>query len=131
VQRYGQNFAKQLGAVKTATDQVRAMVAETADEAGAMSDALTRLTQQKIFDLLVDLDAVEIDESKLANLAKGVAALTRATVTQRQWAMKVRQTLDKQKSAASERIDEVAKGGGLTPEAAQIIRNALLEINPL
>jgi hypothetical protein len=109
LQRHGQRFAEQLAALKLATEQARAVVAETADEAGAMSDALTRLMQQKIFDLLVDLEAEEIGEGKLANLAKGVAALARATVTQRQWAAKVRETLERQRSAASAELGEVAR----------------------
>ena len=131
IQKYGKKFAQQMECIKLATAQARAVVAETADEAGAMSDALVRVLQQRIFAVLVESESEDIGEIKLANLAKGVAALARTTLSQRQWTMKVSEILDRQKSAARNRIDEAAKMGGLSPEAERMIRQALLEIDPL
>lgn len=94
LQRYGSAFEQRLQAVALAAQQARAVVAASPDSEGAMSDALTRLVQEKIFGVLVE--AEDVSENQLARLARAVADLGRATIAQRRWAQQVRERLEMQ-----------------------------------
>src|SRR5690606_6677096 len=77
--RYGAQFEDRVSALKLATDQARAIVAESPDDEGTMSEALMRLVQEKLFSILLEM---EVDPAKvnLNSLARSVAELGRASV---------------------------------------------------
>jgi hypothetical protein len=124
--RYGQSFEEKVERLKTATEQARAVVAASPDDAGHMGEALTRLVQTQTFDLLLKLDVENIDPESinLAAVGKMVADLNKASVAQKQWAAKVREKAD----AAAEEVTKIAKSGGLSDEAAALIREKVLGI---
>ncbi|MBQ1767323.1 MAG: DUF3486 family protein [Aquincola sp.] len=96
--RYGSAFEQQLANLKLATEQAKAVVAASPDDAGDMNEALIRLVQQKTFRVLQE---VEIDPEKVSfeKLSLNVARLARASVPLKKWALeaklKLQASLDK------------------------------------
>jgi len=75
--------------LKVSTEQARAVVQASPDDEGAMNEALIRLTQDKLFGLLVELD-VDPESVNITKVTKSIADLARASVTQKRWQMDVR-----------------------------------------
>ncbi|HLW71362.1 MAG TPA: phage protein Gp27 family protein [Candidatus Binataceae bacterium] len=125
--RYSMQFERKLTAIKMASEQARAFVEADPDMTGAMGDALVRLLQQKIFELL--LEAQEIgDTGDLAKLARAISQLGRVTIRQREWSETIRERLEAQKTAVGKKIGAMrGEGGGLSDETADAIRRALFE----
>lgn len=130
LQRYGHQFERKLEAISLASQQARAVVAASPDREGAMGDALVRLVQQEIFALLVECKGA-IENQDLAKIARAVADLGRTTVRQREWREEIVRRLEAQRKAAGEKVTELTKAGGLSPDAAREIRDILLGIDPL
>lgn len=123
LQNYGAQFEERVAALKMATDQARAIVAESPDDEGAMSEALMRLTQEKLFTVLME---IQVDPSKvnLNSLARSIAELGRASVTQKKYVQEVRERA----LAAADAAAKIAKRGGLSGAAVTEIRSAILGI---
>ncbi|WP_027360383.1 DUF3486 family protein [Desulforegula conservatrix] len=124
IHRYGQNFEKRLSVVKMATEQAKAIVENTSDDEGAMSEALMRLVQEKIFTVLMDFEPDSEKPIKLDSLAKAVAELGRASVTQKKYAAEVRKKTEE--TAAS--VVQTARKGGLSDETVEQIKRQILGI---
>jgi len=84
--RYGQGFEERLAALKMASEQAKAVVVAAPDEEGAVNEALMRLVQEHLFKLLMATDG----EFDLPKVARAVAELGKATVTQKRWQAEVR-----------------------------------------
>lgn len=97
--RYGSQFEEDLANMRIAAEQARAVIAANPDEDDAMSQALMRLTQHKLFEVLkvvkIDPEAVDLNE-----LALNVSRLVRASVPMKKYAAEVR-------AKAEERIKAV------------------------
>ena len=124
IHRYGAQFEQRLGALKLASEQAKAICIAAPDEEGAVSEALMRLVQEKLFQVLIDLQVDPAKPINIASAAKAVAELTRATVNQKKWQAEVR---EKARNAA-DAVAQVAKKGGLTAEAVDTIRREILGI---
>lgn len=120
---YGSAFEERIAQLRVATEQAKAIVAESPDDEGAMSEALMRLVQERLFTILKDL---QVDPTKvsLSGMAKAVAELGRASVTQKKYAAEVRERA----AAVADQASKIAKRGGLSTEAANEIRSAILGI---
>lgn len=118
--RYGQQFEERLRAVKLATEQAAAIAASAPDDAGAMNDALIRLVQEKAFQTLLKME----EGAPMKEIGLMVARLSNATVKQKQWAAEVR---DKA-SAAAGVVEKIAKKGGLSADALEVIKREILGI---
>ena len=102
LQRYGEPFQVMMSKVKIAGEQAAALMAEAGDDKGAMNDALIRMIQQKTFEVLMSerIDQPAEGEEAVASIAtdpkfvRAIATLVRASVTQKEWAGKVRAALD-------------------------------------
>ncbi len=129
IQRYGSDFEDRLAAISRATQQAKSIVEASPDREGSMNNALMSLIQTRLIDVLGGNE--DIDDVTLARFAQAVAHLGKATVQQKRWAEDMRERLENEKRAADKTISEIAHAGGLAPEAAQAIRNALMGINPL
>lgn len=123
LQAYGSKFEDRVSALKLATQQARAIVEESPDDEGAMSEALMRLVQEKLFSVLMDLE-VDPATVDLAKVAKSIAELGRASVTQKKYATEVRERA----KAAADAAVKIAKRGGLSVDAVGEIRAAILGI---
>lgn len=119
---YGQNFEERLAALKMARDQAQAVVAVAPDDDGAVNEALVRLTQEKLFSLLLSSTG-KLDISKVG---KTVAELVKASVVQKKYAAEaeVRRTALQE---AAERIDNAAQARGLSAEEASYWREQVLK----
>lgn len=97
--RYGSKFEERMAQLKVSTEQARAVVAASPDDEGAMNEALIRLTQDKLFQVLVDLE-VDPESIALPKLTKSIADLARSSISQKKWQIEVR-------TKATERIKAV------------------------
>jgi hypothetical protein len=129
LQRYGSAFERRMKTISIATKQAHALAEASPDREGSMTDALVRLVQERIFSVLVE--AEDIEDGQLTRVARAIADLARATVSQKRWAEEMRDRLDKQKLVAGQRIDEIKQAGGLSGEAYDTIRAVLLGIDPM
>lgn len=118
--RYGQAFETRLSALKMASEQARAVVAAAPDEEGAVNEALMRLVQEHLFKLLM----AEEGKFDLPKVARAVAELGRATVTQKKWQAEVRARAE----AAAAAVEKIAKKGGLSAESVDQLRREILGI---
>ena len=124
VQRYGQEFEQRLSTLKLATEQAKVIVDATPDDEGAVSEALMRLVQEKLFQVMLDFQVDPKKPLNIASAAKAVAELARATVNQKKWQAEVRAKA----KAAADTVAQVAKKGGLTAAAVDTIRREILGI---
>ena len=124
VHRYGSAFERRVDALRLATRQARAVVEATPDDTGAMNEAMLRLMQERVFGLLLELELGPGDEKKIAQITRAVADLARAGVAQKKFEQMVR---ERAASAADEAV-AVAREGGLSDEAAELIRSKILGI---
>ncbi len=123
VHEFGRDFRDRLGALKIATEQARAIVAESPDDEGAMSEALMRLTQEKLFQVLLELE-VDPEKLSLTGLSRAIAELGRASVNQKKWAAEVKAKA----AAAAEDVGRIARDGGLSEDSVKLIRQTVLGI---
>ena len=121
--RYGKSFQERLGALRMASEQAKAIVAEMGDDAGEMGDALTAVAQEKLFGVLVDVqyDAGDVPIDKLVT---SIAKLNDTSVKQKKWRLDVQRRV--QDAAAA--VDDAVQSGGLTDETAEAIRAKILGI---
>jgi HPt (histidine-containing phosphotransfer) domain-containing protein len=120
--RYGQDFEQRLAALKMASEQAKAIVDAAPDEEGAVSDALMRLVQERLFNLLLAEDG-KVD---LPKAAKAIAELAKATIAQKKFS--IEQNARKKLLAEQEgRLDEELRGAdGMSEELENRIRGILL-----
>ncbi|MEX3690120.1 DUF3486 family protein [Paraburkholderia sp. BR14263] len=122
VHQYGKSFDERLKAVRLVSEQARAVVEASPDDEGAVNDALTRLVQEKMFGILMD---IEVDPKKvdLSKLARAVAELGKASVMQKRWQTEARrQALEE----AAKEAGETARSMGLTDDAVDLIKTRIL-----
>lgn len=119
--RYGQNFEERLSALKMASEQAKALVAAAPDDDGTVNEALVRLTQERLLQLLVAPEG-KIDISKIG---KTVAELVKASVAQKKFAAEAEARRSALQEAAN-RIDSAAQARGLTAEEASFWRQQVL-----
>ena len=123
IHRYGQDFEDRLKTLKMVTEQARAVVQAAPDEDGAVNDALVRLTQEKLFGVLMEIE-VDQETVDLAKLAKAVAELGKASVMQKRWLSEVRAKAE----AAAANVEKIAKKGGLSSASVEQLRREILGI---
>jgi len=129
VHHHGEKLERRLEAVKRATEQARAIAEASPDDEAAMNDALIRLVQKIDMDILLDLEGETVPPKTLEAVSRSVATLARASVNQKKWMVEVRDKLNAKVGRAAEQVALAARAGGLSPEAEQQIRNALLDIH--
>lgn len=120
--RYGQDFEQRLAALKMASEQAKAIVDAAPDEEGAVSDALMRLVQERLFNLLL----AEEGKVDLPKAAKAIAELAKATIAQKKFS--IEQNARKKLLAEQEsRLEEELRGAdGMSQEFENRVRNILL-----
>ena len=118
--RYGQEFEGRLAALKLASEQAKAMVAEAPDEEGAVNDALMRLVQEHLYKLLMSKDG----KFDITKVARAVADLGRASVVQKKWQAEVKARVE----AAAAAVETIVKKGGLSVDSVATIRREILGV---
>ncbi len=119
VHRYGTKLEERLYKLRQATDQAKALVSGSPDDAGDMNEAILRLMQEKMFDALLRMDDVEGES--LGGLAKALAPLVRANIANKKFASEVRA-----KTAAV--VDEMVQAEGMSAKQADYWRKKFLGV---
>ena len=114
---WGRDFEERVGALKRITAQARAIITESPDDDGAINDALIRLTQERVFGLMMDLE-LDLDPARLAKMTKAVADLSRASVGQKRLMAEVRKR-------DSEKLDAAVAAGEIDVDAAARARRIM------
>ena len=123
IHRYGSQFEDKLKSLKLVSEQAKAMIGNAPDEEDAVSQALIRMTQEKLFNVVLEL---QVDPSKLnlAGITRAIADLARASISNKKYATEVHARA----SAALESVTAVAKKAGLTSDSVDFIRKQILGI---
>lgn len=138
VHRYGSNLERKLAAIKASTEAARIIAESAPDDAGDLSGAVMSMIQTEVFNVLVTLqeleqtsgNQVEDADAKMARakllsqLAKNVATLSRASVSQKKHAMEIAARV----KATADSAAKIAKKGGLSAGAIDNIRREILGI---
>jgi hypothetical protein len=125
------NFARQLEAVRMAVAEARAIADETAGDDDVMRIALARMVQSHLFLILQKL--IEAQSARKASLpdihaiGRTLCALNKQELEMERWRAEARSRVGAGVNAAAAQVEQ-ARAAGLTIEAADKIRNALLEI---
>jgi hypothetical protein len=118
--RYGSTFKDRLDSVKLVTEQARAVVAEAPDDEGAINEALMRLVQEKLFGVVME---IEMAPGDIGKIAKAIADLGRASVSQKRLAAEVRQQVLNEQQ---ERLEEMRGSDGMSEDLEGRIKHILL-----
>ncbi len=124
IHRYGQKFEDRLASLKMVTEQSRAIVMANPDDDNAINEALMRLSQEKAFELLLELKA---DPSKIniAALIRSVAELGRASVVQKKYAEEVR---ERERERAAELAEKMGRAQGMAEKDVKFWREKFLGV---
>jgi len=124
-------FAQQLEAVRLAVAEARVIAEETAGDDDAMQRALTRMVQSQLFSIMQKLvegkDQPADAPPDIHAIAKTLCAMNKQEIEMKRWRAEALSRVGAGVDAATARVEE-ARGAGLTPDAAEKIRSALLEI---
>lgn len=126
IHRYGSQFEERLSALKLITEQARVIVSQNPDDDDALNQALIKLTQEKLFGVLmsIDVDPAKID---IAELTRSIAGLGKTSLSAKKHAMQAR------REAKIEAANAAVKTGeklGLSAEQLQEIRESIYAILP-
>lgn len=89
LQRYGSPFEQRMAQLKMASEQARALVDAAPDDEDKLGSAVVRMTQEKIFNLLMELD-IKSEDVDVNKLFKNAAEIGKASVTHKRFSMEAR-----------------------------------------
>lgn len=123
VHRFGQTVADRISALKRTTEIARTLSREVGDDDGALNEALIRLTQEKLFNAVLDLEINpdEIDTSKLGKMIRDLGA---ASVEQGKYRTAVRERARVEAQA----VKEIVRKAGLSDETAEDVERRIMGI---
>lgn len=126
IYRWGSKFEERVKAVGIIAQQARAMREANPDDDGAVTDMLTRMAQEKMFDVLMELeiDPETIDPTKLF---RAVADMNRSAVAAKKYQAEVKQRAQVAADAVAKTL-KAAGAKGLSADTAAEIRAKILGI---
>jgi hypothetical protein len=119
---YGKRFEERVKALQLVTEQAKVLVEESPDDDNAVNAALIRLSQEKAYRLLMDME-VDPETVDLPKLIRSIADMGRASVNQKKYAAEVRQQA---LAEAAKRVGDAAKAQGMDEEQARFWREKVL-----
>lgn len=128
--RYGSQFEKRMAQLKMSTEQARALVDASPDDEDKLGAAVVRLTQERIFGLLVELE-IDPENVDVNKLFKNAAEIGKASVMQKKFGQAVRREIEEaaRKKAfeeAAQKASESAKQQGLSTSGVEALRAAIM-----
>lgn len=131
IHRYGQQLERRFAAIKASTEAARIITEGAADDQDARSEAVIALVQTEMFESIINLqEAAEEDVdpiermNALSKVAKNIATLTRASISQKQY----KATVQAKAAEVADKAAKLAKKGGLSAESVAEIRRSILGI---
>lgn len=124
---YSKRFEAKLEALRIATAQARAVVEGLKGDGADFDEAILRLVQGEMFNLLSSLHETRLEPAQLWTLSRTAKGIVETKILFKKWREESRAKLKAGVGAAERKVAE-ARGKGLSPEAAEEIRKALLEI---
>lgn len=120
VNEWGKDYKQRIQALQSATQVAKAIVEAAPDEENAVADAMIRVAQERILNLLLELQ-IDPDKIDVNKLFRAVADVTRASTANKRWMAQVRQK-------GTSVIEEMAKAGGMNEEQQAFWMNKFLGI---
>lgn len=123
LQRHGSQLELRLAQLKASNEQARALVDANPDDEGKMNEAVMRLAQEKIFQLLMQMD-IDPEEVDINKLFKNVAEIGKASVIQKKHQADIRDRVAK----AARDVEDTARKAGMSDETIDVIRKRILGV---
>ncbi|MGL5944228.1 MAG: DUF3486 family protein [Waterburya sp.] len=123
IHRYGAKFKKQLENIQLATEQAK-IIAQECDDENDMADALARLAQQKLFQVLVDLEDLP-ENIELPKLVTAIATLNRSSVNVKKYQSEVKAKV----KSAQEQVADIGIKSGIPEAVMEEIKKSMLGIS--
>lgn len=117
-------------AIKATTDAAKLLTETSRDDGNLRGEAVMAMVESEMFQTMMDLREAEAEQDPFARMeamskaAKNIAALSRARVNQ----SKFRLEIEARVKAAADKVDKLAKKGGLSSQTAAEIRRTILGI---
>lgn len=128
VGNYSKEFKERLAFIREATEQAKAIAQEAGDDDNSLGDALTRMVQHQIFQILVELQLDEkMSLDDIERLSRSVSHLNRVAIAQKRFMDEVRRKINEVADEIETRLQSKV---GMTDEFAASLRAKLLKINP-
>ena len=121
--RYGTQFQARVVQLQTATEMAKVIVEANPDNDNSQNEALIRLCQERIMQLLVEQKDTD-DPGILVKLTRAIADLARASVNQKRY----REEVESKAKTAAEKAAKIAKRGGLSKAGAEQLQRLILGI---
>lgn len=125
-----EEFAQQLEVVRLTITEARVIAEETAGDDEVMERALARLVQTHLFTIMQKLLKAKRkgkNSPDIHAIARTICAVSKQGIEMERWREEAGTRVNSGVDAAAARVEE-ARESGLTPDAAEKIRSALLEI---
>lgn len=123
VHSFGQGYQAEIERMRLSVAEAREVVKALPDSENAMNDALLRMVQHRVYQVLRDAGGEDLPPKALAALTRAIADAGRASIAQKRHADEVRKK-------GAEVIDEMAKATGLSEDQAAAWRAKFLGIAP-
>jgi flagellar hook-basal body complex protein FliE len=124
IHRYGKEFKGQLDSLRLATEQAKAIADVCGDEENALGDALSRLAQQRAFDLIQDFDPTQAEPLSFDRLVNAISNLNKSANQTKKHSKQMRSELER----VSEEVVQQVQSAGLSESAAAEIREKILGV---
>ncbi len=124
------DFAEQLEAVRLSIAEARVIAEETAGDDETMERALARMVQTHLFTIMqkmLNAKRKGTNSPDIHAIARTICAVSKQGIETERWRVEAGSRVNAGVDAAAARVEE-ARESGLTPDAAEKIRSALLEI---
>lgn len=132
LQRYGSPFERAMARVKMATEQATALVDAAPDDEDKLSAAVIRITQEKILNLLMDLD-IDPEDVDVNKLFKNAAEIGKASATNKKFGQEARAAAKEEArrellAEQEANLQDVAKAQGMDADQVDFWRRKFLGI---
>lgn len=132
IHRYGSQFEKRMAQLKMSNEQARALVDASPDDEDKLGAAVIRLTQDRIFSLLVDLE-IDPESVDVNKLFKNAAEIGKASVAQKKFTLEARAAIEeaarkKLVQEQRERLAELGKTGAVAPDVLAAVIKAAYDL---
>lgn len=123
VHQFGQGFEAEMERMRMSVAEAKEVVKAVPDTEGAMNDALMRMVQHRVYELLRDADGEDLPPKALAALTRAIADVGRASIAQKKFMTEAQATA---RTVADEVATEMKKSGAISDATIEQFRNRVL-----